>query len=53
MKVRPTCTDSAGNGYYQGTDGKIYYGNVKMRKPIFSFIGGLQAQIKIELCRYL
>ena len=24
MKVRPTCTDSAGNGYYQGTDGKIY-----------------------------
>lgn len=23
MKVRPTCTDSAGNGYYQGTDGKI------------------------------
>lgn len=30
MKVRLTCTDSAGNGYYQGTDGKFYYGNVKM-----------------------
>lgn len=30
MKVRPTCTDSAGNGHYQGTDGEIYYGNVKM-----------------------
>ena len=29
MKVRPTCTDSAGNGYYRGTDGKYYYGNVK------------------------
>lgn len=24
-----------------------------MRKPKFSFIGGLQAQIKIELCRYI
>lgn len=29
MKVRPTCADSAGNGYYRGTDGKYYYGNVK------------------------
>lgn len=29
MKVKPTCTDSAGNGYYRGTDGKFYYGNVK------------------------
>ena len=29
MKVRPTWTDAAGNGYYRGSDGKYYYGNVK------------------------
>ena len=29
MKVRPTWTDAAGNGYYRGSDGKFYYGNVK------------------------
>lgn len=29
MKVKPTRTDAAGNGYYRGTDGKFYYGNVK------------------------
>lgn len=29
IKVRPTRTDAAGNGYYRGTDGKYYYGNVK------------------------
>lgn len=29
MKVRPTRTDSAGNGYYRGENGKYYYGNYK------------------------
>ena len=29
MKVRPTWTDAAGNGYYRGSDGKYYYGNAK------------------------
>jgi len=29
MKVKPTRTDSAGNGYYTGDDGKYYYGNAK------------------------
>lgn len=30
MKVRATRTNASGNGYYRGTDGKFYYGNVKM-----------------------
>ncbi len=29
MKVKPTSTDSAGNGYYRGDDGNYYYGNTK------------------------
>lgn len=29
MKVRPTRTDSAGNGYYTAENGDIYYGNAQ------------------------